>query len=792
MTSDPFIGRLVDGRYRIRRPLGRGGMGTVYIAVQESLGREVAVKIVTSSVDDLALERFRREARLLSGLVHPNVVTVHDFGVDDGQPYLVMELVNGDTLRRRLRGVVLPSVDEVLRIVQQIAAGLAAAHAMGVAHRDVKPENVVITSSGNVKLLDFGLAKRVTREEGADDDFRTLTDEGAYVGTPGYTAPELLHGDAPDDERACDLYALGVVLYEGVTRRQPFEGKTRTVALLAQVEGHAPHLRAHLPAIDPDVDALAHTLLARDPKSRPTAAHVASWLARRLAVTDVPTLDAEAPTERSMMTPRDGAFLRSIDGDRTLKIGVFDPTFALYPTAFMPSEHVLRFVMERLVARADDGRIVPAALGRFVEEAGGTRARVWLRDGARFGAHPTHFAAGRDATLDDVVQSLEHARRERPYLGYTGARVDGDAVVVEAAHQQAVARLIDVWLAPREVLAATHDDLDDLAHPVGTGRYRVVGRLPGGVVQFARRDDVTNDGPAHIELSTVSDPRRGLALVRDGALDLFWPTRADRALLVEGTPPRMRANLDAPDVVVGELPASGRVRVLALVQNRLVATRLSDRALRRDVARVIDRARVADALKDMHLVARGRFLPQTMRDADLAVPALPRTRDESVRITGPLVVAHTAFLRTGARALVDDLRSAGLEVESAEIADGAVGRAAYDAILIQLTMDTFGEGADLLADIVTFMRGPGYTPSPDVEALLTDVARATSRATRYAAVAALERALVDDLPFIPLAHGEGDVPMNVILYGRRVASVVDRATGYAKPIWETWRGPRSV
>ncbi|MCC6523000.1 MAG: protein kinase [Polyangiaceae bacterium] len=229
------------GPYEIVGVLGSGGMGVVCRARDPRLGREVALKTLRSDRSDEAeLERFMREARTAGALEHPNLLVVHDVGRHEGTPYLVTELLEGQTLRELLHDGPLP-VRKAVELAVQAAAGLAAAHARGVVHRDLKPENLLVTRDGRVKILDFGVA-RVTAGDDAPDATQSLTESGAVVGTAGYMAPEQVRGQ-PADPRA-DLFALGAILFELLTGERAFGGDTpveRGYAVLSHdpTEGNA-------------------------------------------------------------------------------------------------------------------------------------------------------------------------------------------------------------------------------------------------------------------------------------------------------------------------------------------------------------------------------------------------------------------------------------------------------------------------------------------------------------------------------------------------------------------------
>jgi TolB-like protein/Tfp pilus assembly protein PilF len=223
------------GPYEVLAPLGAGGMGEVYRALDTRLDREVAVKVLPERLaqDPTALSRFEREAKVLAALSHPNVLTILDFGKQDGIAYAVMELLEGETLRTRLLRSRM-SWREAAELGFELADGLAAAHSRGIVHRDLKPENVFVTSSGRTKILDFGLARRGEFVKPADDARGTVTqptEPGAVLGTVGYMAPEQVSGLAADARS--DIFALGCVLYELVTGARPFAGRTGAEILAA-------------------------------------------------------------------------------------------------------------------------------------------------------------------------------------------------------------------------------------------------------------------------------------------------------------------------------------------------------------------------------------------------------------------------------------------------------------------------------------------------------------------------------------------------------------------------------
>jgi Tol biopolymer transport system component len=256
---EPAAGVLLDDRYDVQRELGRGGMGRVLVARDRKLDRDVAIKVVTAGADDPARAvRLVREARAAGALAHPNIVAVHDVGSVATGPYIVQELLRGDTLRERIRRGRVP-LDQALDFAAQLARGLSAAHVAGVVHRDVKPENVFVTSEGWVKILDFGIATLRRDPQGPD----TFTDPGSNPGTPAYMAPEQIQGGTADART--DLFSFGLVAYEMIAGRHPFERQSAIETAWAILHDAPPPLPDDVP------DAVRRVVLRcleKDPQAR--------------------------------------------------------------------------------------------------------------------------------------------------------------------------------------------------------------------------------------------------------------------------------------------------------------------------------------------------------------------------------------------------------------------------------------------------------------------------------------------------------------------------------------------
>ena len=269
--EEPFATRQIS-HYRLLRPLGRGGMGVVYLAEDVELGREVAIKLLHHwrAVRPADEVRFRREAQAAAALDHPNIGTIYEVGEHEGLRFLAMAFYDGATLAQLLDGQPdrrLP-ISEAAAIAGQLASALAAAHAAGIVHRDLKPENVMVLPDGRVKLLDFGLARWI--------DAAGITEEGTAVGTAAYMAPEQIRGERTGT--AADLWALGVVLYEMLTGRRPFGGEQKGMVHSILYEDPPP-LREARPDVPPALERIVSHCLVKEPGDRwPAAAGVLSEL----------------------------------------------------------------------------------------------------------------------------------------------------------------------------------------------------------------------------------------------------------------------------------------------------------------------------------------------------------------------------------------------------------------------------------------------------------------------------------------------------------------------------------
>jgi serine/threonine-protein kinase len=258
--ASSLIGTVLSGRYRLESKLGSGGMSTVYLARDETLQRWVAVKVMHREMSDQPdqLERFRREARAVAQLSHPNVVSVIDAGEDGGHPYIVFEYVDGETLKQRIDRLGRLPVVEAAAYGIEVGRGLAAAHAQRLIHRDVKPQNVLIDPEGRAKVTDFGIARSLESDG--------LTKTGRVLGTTDYVAPEQAMGQSVDAR--CDIYSLGVLLYEMLTGEVPFRADTLVGVAMKHVNEQMPDVQERCPGVSSALAAVVERATAKEPKKR--------------------------------------------------------------------------------------------------------------------------------------------------------------------------------------------------------------------------------------------------------------------------------------------------------------------------------------------------------------------------------------------------------------------------------------------------------------------------------------------------------------------------------------------
>ena len=254
------IGSVLGGRYRLVELLGQGGMATIFRATDSQLGRDVAVKVLRPEYgrDPDFIARFRMEAQAVASLSSPNIVAVHDFGMDPAGPFIVMDYVDGEDLATLLRRTgPLPGARSA-RIAAEVARGLAAAHARGIVHRDIKPGNILLAQDGRVQVTDFGIARAIAEAQ--------MTLPGTTLGSVQYMSPEQARGETATERS--DIYSLGVVLFEMLAGRRPFEGDSAASIAMARLTPPVPMPSAYRAGIPPVLEAICRKAMAIDPAER--------------------------------------------------------------------------------------------------------------------------------------------------------------------------------------------------------------------------------------------------------------------------------------------------------------------------------------------------------------------------------------------------------------------------------------------------------------------------------------------------------------------------------------------
>ncbi len=381
------------GPYEIVAPLGAGGMGEVYRARDERLKRDVAVKVLPGSFSDDPdrLRRFEQEAQAAGALNHPNITAVYDLGTHDRAPYIVTELLEGETLRARLSGGPL-APRKAIDYATQIARGLATAHEKGIVHRDLKPENLFLTTDGRVKILDFGLAK-LTQNEAASGQQTNLptasvgTEPGVVMGTLGYMSPEQVKGKSADPRS--DIFSFGAILYEMLSGSRAFHRDSAAETMSAILREEPPDLSATNRNIQPGLERIVRHCLEKNPEERFHSAHDLAFDLEAISGVSAPLSAAAAgkPSRRRWLVPALGlALLAAV-------LGIGYRTITHPSAAPFPSYHQLTF----------------------------RRGTVWS---ARFGSDGKTilYSASWDGEPTEIFVGSPQSPESRP-LGLTGADV---------------------------------------------------------------------------------------------------------------------------------------------------------------------------------------------------------------------------------------------------------------------------------------------------------------------------------------------------------------------------------
>jgi len=466
------------GPYEILSPIGAGGMGEVYKARDTRLGRDVAIKVLPAEFasDPERLRRFEQEARAAAALNHPNILVLHDLGTHDGAPYIVTELLEGETLRERLRGGPIPPAKAVDMSVQ-IAQGLAAAHEKGIVHRDLKPENLWLTKDGRIKILDFGLAKLKAQEPRGSEPVSELptaeqhTSAGAVMGTMGYMAPEQARG-LPADARS-DIFAFGVVLYEMLSGKRAFQGASTSDMLVSLLTKDPDPLPPVTPA---SLDRIVKRCLEKRPEDRYVSAHEV-LLALEVASSGQATPAVVAPSaasEHSAVPPREAGWLarhwmKLLPGLAAVTLIAIAAGWALWfreakATPKGPTLNPKRVAVSAFENQTGDrsldslGRMASDSLSQGLSKIPGIEAAP-SRDGAGRVVSGSYYLQGQTLRLQVKVADAATGQIVYAPEPFTGPREEPDKLI-ESLDQHvrgAVAAEADGSLNPRFVTPPTYE-----------------------------------------------------------------------------------------------------------------------------------------------------------------------------------------------------------------------------------------------------------------------------------------------------------------------------------------------
>jgi serine/threonine-protein kinase len=493
------------GAYTIVRPLGSGGMGQVFEAVHDQIQRRAAIKVLHKRFNNnrQIAQRFINEARAVNIVQHPSLVNIYEFGqAQDGSAYIVMEYLNGETLRQRLErmGGKLPPKMAV-RLCRQIASALSAAHQKGIIHRDLKPVNIMIVPDSEAaggeraKVLDFGLAK--VMQPDSDGEGSGLTHTGTILGTPAYMAPEQCRSARSVDDKS-DVYSLGIILYEMLSSDIPFDSETDAELLSMHMYKAPPPLLDKAPEIPPQLAELVHRMLAKQQSDRPSAAEVADELGR-LTIPSAPPMQAALPRAARPIVP-------NVSDRETLvktPVGAGASLETRKPSPSATTGETLRQAEQK----SSRGLFIGIGVVFVVLAAGGGAVLGWMRGQQLGGAQPrvvSPAAATVHWSVSSIPAGAEVIGADNQVLGRTplmleNARGVGTAGFIVRAPGYAEAR-IGLPLDSDEVLGVTLAKLPEGAAPAPAPAPAAAPAVGGGSAPSAEDGGASDAGPQRVEM----------------------------------------------------------------------------------------------------------------------------------------------------------------------------------------------------------------------------------------------------------------------------------------------------
>ncbi|HEU0131245.1 MAG TPA: Stk1 family PASTA domain-containing Ser/Thr kinase [Mycobacteriales bacterium] len=532
---------LLGGRYEVGAPLGEGGMAEVYRGRDTRLGRDVAIKVLRSTLagDPTFLARFRREAQAAASLNHPNIVSVYDTGDDDGVPFIVMEYVEGRTLREVLRtqGRMLPQ--RALEIVADVCAALEHAHEQGIVHRDIKPANVMLNSSGTVKVMDFGIARAITASTS------TMTQTQQVIGTAQYLSPEQARGEHVDARS--DVYSTGCLLYELLTHQPPFTGDS-PVAVAYQHVREDPTLPSTLnPDVEPAMESVVMKAMAKNPGNRyQTAAEMRDDLLRAAAGRPVRATPILSAADTTLLTPAAStAVLGTLPPERRSRRGV---AYAALAVATILVFLASMFLVKAFFKNSGKSIAVPNVVGMTEKQARATLAAQGLKVGdvdTKFSERPAGTVIDQDplarfsVTVGDTVNlTLSKGIEQIAVPDVTGQSLEDARAALESRGLK-VAKVVEKEQAgpPGRVLSVDPAPGTQLPRGGGVTLTVISGRLTvpdlfGKTFEQARqelealgfsnvvRQDVPTDNPAEVGTVVGQNPAKGAKAGRNDTITL--------------------------------------------------------------------------------------------------------------------------------------------------------------------------------------------------------------------------------------------------------------------------------
>jgi len=573
-----MIGKVL-GHYRVLEKIGFGGMGEVYRASDERLGRDVALKLLKASLahDQDRLRRFEQEARAAATLNHPNVVAVYDIGRHDGAPYIVSELLEGQTLRARLLDGPIPR-RQVLDYASQIAHGLIAAHEKRIVHRDLKPENLFLTHDGRIKILDFGIAKLAPAELGSDSEdlsvanMTTQTRTGSVLGTLAYMSPEQLRGKVVDHRS--DIFSFGAILYEMLTGKRAFAGETQVDAMTAILKEEPPEMMREGTDTPQACEKVVRHCLEKDPRNRFQSARDLAFALSTLSDAtsrQVPAFRVVGPRLRRWLPVTAGALLM-------VAVAIYFGS-RLRPAA---TPVYRRITFER--GTVFSARFTPDGLIVYGAAWNGRPLQIYSTISDSLLARPLSLSS---AYLLGVSSNNELALtlRGRPgsHLEFEGGMLARSPMIAGAPHEILQDVIWADWNPTAGDLAVVHhaDGLDNLEYPVGNVLYRSSGSISN--IRFSPKGDriAFLDHPERWDsigsvcvidlaghkttLSSSWDVESGLAWSPPGGEVWFTALQSGtgssyRSLWAVSLSGRQRKLLTAPgDITLQDIASDGRV-----------------------------------------------------------------------------------------------------------------------------------------------------------------------------------------------------------------------------------------